>query len=355
MSPVKRISSGRAVAIPAARRAAARALARILKRDMRVALITHVNADGDGSGSEVGLWHLLAARGIRAVIANPTPYPERYRFLLRGVEHADKTPQALKHVQRADAIVVLDISDLGRLGQLGPAVAAAGVPVACIDHHATNGSLPPGPRLVDAKACATGELIYDLAHSLGWPLSPDAARALYVAIMTDTGGFRFSNTTPRCLQVAAHLLQHGVDPEQVYTEVYATSSEGRIRLIAEVLETLVVEPDRGISWVTVPVGSMNRQGVDAEDLEGVVEFARSVQGTRMALLFRQLANGRIKVSFRSVGDVDVASLAARFGGGGHRKAAGASLEGTLAAVQTTVLDAARAFVDANLAYIPSHG
>ena len=178
MSPVKRISSGRAVAIPAARRAAARALARILKRDMRVALITHVNADGDGSGSEVGLWHLLAARGIRAVIANPTPYPERYRFLLRGVEHADKTPQALKHVQRADAIVVLDISDLGRLGQLGPAVAAAGVPVACIDHHATNGSLPPGPRLVDAKACATGELIYDLAHSLGWPLPPDAARAL---------------------------------------------------------------------------------------------------------------------------------------------------------------------------------
>ncbi|MBI4503443.1 MAG: bifunctional oligoribonuclease/PAP phosphatase NrnA [Gemmatimonadetes bacterium] len=347
MPKTKRSVTGRGVSIPPARRTAARALARMLKRDLRVALITHVNADGDGCGSEVGLWHLLAARGIRVAITNPTPYPERYRFLLRGVEHADKTSQALKHVERADAIIVLDISDLGRLGQLGPAVAAAGVPVACIDHHMTDGSLPPGPRLVDAKACATGELIYDLARSLGWPLRPDAARALYVAMMTDTGGFRFSNTSPRCLQVAAHLLQHGVDPEQVYTEVYATSSEGRIRLLAEVLDTLVVEPDRGISWVTVPVGAMDRYGVDAEDLEGVVEFARSVRGTRLALLFRQLANGRIKVSFRSVGEVDVARLAAQFGGGGHRKAAGASLEGTLAAVQSTVLDAARTFVAAN--------
>src|SRR5205085_212776 len=110
-------------------------------------------------------------------------------------------------------------------------------------------------------------------------------------------------------------------------------TEGRIRLIGQVLETLVVERDQGIAWVTVPLGALERDGVDAEDLEGVVEFPRSIQGTRLAMLFRQLANGRIKISFRSVGDVDVAELAARFGGGGHRKAAGASLPGTLAEVQ----------------------
>jgi len=251
----------------------------------------------------------------------------------------------LKHIQRADAIVVMDISDLSRLGHLGPAVAASGTPVVCIDHHTTNGSLPPGPRLIDAGACATGELVYDLSMALGWKLNTEAARALYVAIMTDTGAFRFSNTSPRCLAVASNLLQHGINPEEIYSSVYATSSEGRVRLIGEVLETLVVEPERGIAWVTVPLGALDRYGVDAEDLEGVVEFPRSIRGTRLALLFRQLANGRIKISFRSVGDVDVAALAAQFGGGGHRKAAGASLEGTLAQVQSIILDAAREFVN----------
>jgi phosphoesterase RecJ-like protein len=264
------------------------------------------------------------------------------------VEHADKTAQAQKHVERADLIVVLDIADLGRLGSLGQAVASSGVPVICIDHHTTDGSLPPGPRLLDSHACATGELIYDLSQVAGWKVSPSAARALYVAVMTDTGGFRFSNTSPRCLQIAAHLLEHGLNAEDIYSSVYATASEARIRLIGEVLETLVVEGDRGIAWVTVPIGSLQRLGLDAEDLEGMVEFPRSISGTRLALLFRQLANGRIKVSFRSVGDVDVALLASRFGGGGHRKAAGASLEGSLADVQAKVLEAARAVVNGEI-------
>src|SRR2546422_3328858 len=203
------------VPIPAERVRAARAVGDVLRPGSRVALTTHVNADGDGSGSEVALWHLLAARGIRAAITNPTPFPDRYRFLLHGADHADKTPQALKHLERADAVVVLDIADVGRLGQLGSVLAASDVPVACIDHHVTDGSLPAGPRLVDPQACATGELVYDLAQSLGWSLSTDAARALYVAVMTHTGGFRHSNTTPRSVQVAAHLLPHGNQPEEI--------------------------------------------------------------------------------------------------------------------------------------------
>jgi phosphoesterase RecJ-like protein len=314
---------------------------RILKPGMKVALTTHVNADGDGVGSEVALWHLLTARGVRAAITNPTPFPERYGFLLQGNEHADKTGEAVKHLRRADAVVVLDISDVGRLGQLGQVVQDAGVPVACVDHHVSNGALPGGPRLVDARACATGELVYDLARAVGWPISTDAARALYVALLTDTGGFRFSNTSSRTLQVAAHLLTHGLDPEEIYREVYATAPEGRVRLLSEVLETLVVEHDLGLAWVTVPPGALERHGVDAEDLEGVVEFPRSIKGVRLALLFRMLANARVKVSFRSVGDVDVAQLASQFGGGGHKKAAGASLTGPLADAQVRVLAAAR--------------
>ncbi len=289
----------------------------------------------------VALWHLLTARGVRAAITNPTTFPERYAFLLRGSEHADKSQEAVKHLRRADAVVVLDISDVGRLGQLGAIVRETGVPVACVDHHASDGTLPPGPRLVDDHACATGELIYDLSRAVGWTLSPDAARALYVAVLTDTGGFRFSNTTPRALQVAAHLLGHGLDPEDIYREVYASAPEGRVRLLAEVLDTLVVEPEIGLAWVTVAPGALERHGVDAEELEGVAEFPRSIKGMRLALLFRPLANGRVKVSFRSVGDVDVAQLASQFGGGGHRKASGASLSGSLADAQARVLAVAR--------------
>ncbi len=331
----------RGVAVPAARRRAAAELVRLLKPGMRVALTTHVNADGDGLGSEIALWHMLTARGVRAAITNPTPVPERYAFLLRGHEHADKSAEAVKHLRRADAVVVLDISDLGRLGQLGRVVQEAGVAVGCVDHHASNGSLPPGPRLVDPKACATGELIYDLGRAAGWTLIPEAARALYVAILTDTGGFRFSNTSPRALQVAGNLLGIGLDPEEIYQEVYATAPEGRIRLIAEVLETLVTEHDIGLAWVTVPPGALERYDVDPEALEGVAEFPRSIKGMRLALLFRQLANGRVKVSLRSVGNVDVAQLAAQFGGGGHKRAAGASLSGTLADAQARVLAVAR--------------
>jgi len=331
----------RGVGVPEKRRRAARQLAAAVRPGMRIALTTHVNADGDGAGSEVGLWHLLAARGAKPVIVNPTPFPDRFAFLLDGADGAERSQRAVKELERADLVIVLDISDLGRLGHLGEHLARGNVPVACIDHHQSDGALPAGPRLVDATACATGELVYDLARSAEWPLSGHAARALYVAILTDTGGFRFSNTTPRALQVAAHLLDHGVDPEAVYAEVYASAPEGRVRLLAEVLDTLVVEVPPGLAWVTVPPGAMERHGVLAEDLEGIVEFPRSIRGVSIALLFREIAGGRIKVSFRGVGDVDVATLAERFGGGGHKKAAGASFEGALAAVQDTVLEAVR--------------
>src|SRR5439155_1231350 len=200
--------------------------------------------------------------------------------------------------------------------------------------------LPGGPRLVAPEAAATAELVFDFASALQWPLCPEAARALYVGILTDTGGFRFANTTPRVLRVAGTLLEHGVDPETIYESVYASAPEGRVRLTAEVLSTLVVEPERGLAWVTVPPDALQRHRATADDLDGIVEYPRSIAGVRLALLFRQLANGKVKVSFRSLGDVDVAELAHRFGGGGHRKAAGASLECSLAEAQAEALAAA---------------
>lgn len=324
-----------------ARAAAAKEIAAAIGAARTIVLTTHVNADGDGVGSEVALVHLLSALGKQVSIANPSPIPERYAFLRDPVRPSDRTGDAVKAIRAADLFLVLDIADVGRLGHLGAPLTARGIVTACIDHHRTPGTLPPGPRLLDAEAAATGELVYDLAATAGWPLSAEAARALYVALVTDTGGFRFSNTAPRALRVAASLLEHGVHPEQVYELVYATAPLGRLRLTAEVLETLFVEPEIGLSWLTVPAGAVERHGTTPDDLDGLIEMARSVQGTRLALLFRSLASGSIKVSFRSVGDVDVAVFARGFGGGGHARAAGASVAGTLDEVQRTVLAAAR--------------
>src|SRR5438093_1402777 len=270
------------VSVPPERVRAAEAVAAVLTPGRRVVLTTHVNADGDGVGSEVALWHLLTARGLRATIANPTPIPERFHFLLpEGADHSDR---AAREIAEADVVVVLDISEVSRLGDLARAITQSQA-VACIDHHVSVGSLPGGPRLVAPEAAATAELVFDFASSLQWPLCP------------------------------------------------------------EVLATLVVEPERGLAWVTVPPDALQRHRATADDLDGIVEYPRSIAGVRLALLFRQLANGKVKVSFRSLGDVDVAELAHRFGGGGHRKAAGASLEGSLAEAQAEVLAAAREYLN----------
>lgn len=325
----------------AARARAAREITAAVEAARHIVLTTHVNADGDGVGSEIALVHLLAALGKRVAIANPTPIPSRYAFLSDAVRARDRTAEGVKALRAADLVIVLDIADLGRLGHLGAPLAARGTLTACIDHHLSRGELPPGPRLLDERAAASGELVYDLAATAGWPVGAEAAQALYVAILTDTGGFRFANTSPRALRVAASLLERGVDAERVYECVYATAPAGRLRLAAEVLDTLVVEPEVGLSWLTVPAGAIERHGGTADDLEGLAEMARSIQGTRLALLFRPLASGAVKVSFRSVGELDVCELARSFGGGGHAKAAGASVAGTMDEVQAVVLAAAR--------------
>jgi phosphoesterase RecJ-like protein len=330
--------------LPPEKAALAQSFIQAFRPGQRVCLTTHVNPDGDGLGSEVGMIHLLRAHGVDAIVTNPTATPPRFSFLFQDLPGVDRTGDAVRELRRADLILVLDISDIARLGMLTGAVKERGVPVACVDHHVSAGLLPAGPRYVDPSAAATGELIFELAVGNGWPVTQAVAKALYVALLTDTGGFRFSNTRPRTLRVAADLLEAGVDAEEIYLEVYAKAPEGRPRLLADALQTLVVEPEYGLAWVTVPPGSIERHGVSSDDLDGVVEFPRSIEGVRMALLFREIAQGRVKVSLRSVGDIDVAAFAKVYGGGGHTKAAGLSLTGSLAEVQATVLRAAREYL-----------
>src|SRR5205085_11269850 len=201
----------------------------------------------------------------------------------------------------------------------------------------------------DTSACATGELVYDLACELDLQITPEIARSLYAAILTDTGAFRYSNTTPRSHAIAGELLSRGVRPEEMYQRVYASAPAGRVRLLAEVLSSLGVDERCGVAWLTMGAGSLERHGVRSEDLDGIVEHARSISGTRMALFFRDLGYGKVKVSFRSTGGVDVNAFARQFGGGGHAKASGALIVGGLADVRERVITAAREFLTAPVA------
>ena len=313
---------------------------RELRPGRKVALSTHINADGDGCGSEAALARILAQRGMGVHIVNPTPWPDLFDFLVADdvVERSADGASALKGI---DLLIVLDISDVKRLGGLADTVRTLKVPRVVIDHHIASDDPAGDILLTDTTACSTGELVYDLACEVGAEITPRVAKSLYAAILTDTGGFRFSNTTPRSHAVAADLLAGGVDPEEMYQRVYASAPAGRLRLLAEVLQTLGVDEQKGLAWLSMHAGAMEQYKVRQEDLDGIVEHARSIAGTRMAVFFRDLGHGKVKVSFRSTGGVDVNAFARRFGGGGHARASGALIAGGLDEVRERVLAEAR--------------
>ena len=257
-------------------------------------------SDGDGCGSETALVRLLSQMGIRSRIVNPTPWPDMYKFLL-GNDVPDASDLGAKALKEADLLVVLDISDVKRLGVLAEAVRRLTIPKLVIDHHLPSDEPPSTLMLTDTTACATGELIYDFATCLGLEITPDIARSLYVALLTDTGGFRFSNTTARCLTIAGQLIASGVEPEEMYARLYASIPVGRLHLLRDALATLEVDPEYGISWISVPAGAAEQYGLRSEDLEGIAEHPRSIGGTRLAVFFRDLGHDRVKASFRSTG------------------------------------------------------
>jgi bifunctional oligoribonuclease and PAP phosphatase NrnA len=333
------------LAIAPHRREAIERLSAELRPGLTVALSTHINADGDGCGSESALALLLEQRGMRVRVVNPTPWPAMFNFLLHGVE--ERSADGVRALEDIDLLIVLDISDLQRLGALADAVRALDVPRLVIDHHVP-AEEPAGSVLVtDTAACATGELIFDLACVLDLEITAPIARALYTALLTDTGGFRFSNTSPRCHAIAGQLLAAGVDPEEMYRRIYASVSVGRLYLLRDALTTLEVDTEHGLSWIALPAGALERYAVRAEELDGLAEHPRSVAGTKMAIFFRDLGHGQVKVSFRSTGEVDVNRFARRFGGGGHTKAAGALISGSLDEVRERVIAAARRYLTAD--------
>jgi len=332
------------LAIPEHRRAEADAVIEALDGLTSVVLTTHVNPDGDGCGSSLALAAWLRDRGTEAWLVCPTPYPDMYRFFVcddSWILDARST-EAAERCAAADLAVVLDTGEVPRIGRVKPMIDH--LPKLVIDHH------PPGDRpiegvsLRDPTAAATGELVYDLIASTDGPWDPVVVQGLYVAILTDTGSFRFSNSSPAAHRVAADLISRGADPEETYRKVYGTYPLRRFRLLEHVLPTLTVNADGRVAWMTVPRDVYDEMGAIPDDLEGVVDYPRGVDGVEVGLLFRETDRGATKVSFRANGDVDVNAIARSFGGGGHVKASGALVERPVPEVRDEVVKATEAAV-----------
>ncbi len=308
-------------------------------------LTTHINSDGDGCGSEVALCAWLRARGTEAFIVNPTPIPQSLRFLVPDDSWVvdARSDEAREVCDGGDVVVVLDTGEIPRIGRVRPLI--EGLETVVIDHHPKGDRPIEGVAFRDTSAAATGELVFDLMHRAGGPWPKHADLPIYVSILTDTGGFRFSNTTAICLHIVAELAERGVSPYETHRRVYGTSPRRRIRLLQSALSSLEVDERSGVAWMTVPSDEYEAVGAGPDDLEGFVDYPRSIEGVEVGLLFRTIARKGIKVSFRSNGEVDVNTLARRFGGGGHIRASGALVEGPLDEVQREVIRATREAVE----------
>lgn len=330
------------LAVPPAR---ARALAPVLERLLaarHVVLTTHVHADGDGSGSEAAVAGWLEGRGIGVRIVNPTPFPQSFAFLLHRPEVVAElgTEAGEAALAEADLFVVLDTSEAQRVGGL-----AARLPrdrTVVVDHHPAGREVVGELAVQDPAAAATGELVYDLVRLAGDEPSPQVALGAYVALVSDTGSFRYGNTTPRVHAIAAELMARGIDPELVYRRLFATAPRRRLDLLRAALDELHADEGAGLAWMVVDGEVAARLGATSEDFDGLIEHVRSIEGTEVALLFRGTPEGETKISFRSNGEADVNRIAREFGGGGHVKASGALVPGAPRDVAPRVVAAVRA-------------
>lgn len=321
------------------RRALLETLLPTLRGAERVILTTHLNADGDGTGCQAALMEFFRENGAQAWIVNPTPFPDSFRFLLGDSDRIldAGSPEALERTAAADLCVVVDTGEVNRIGRVKPMVDH--IPKVILDHHPAGDRPIEGLAFRDVTAAATGEIIFDLLEVAGGPWTRPALEGIYTAILTDTGGFRFSNSTPTAHRVIAELVERGVEPDLLHRKVYGSSPLRRVRLLERSLPSFEVSEGGEVAWMTVSRDAFRELGCLPEDIEGLVDLPREVQGVEVALLFRELEEGGIKISFRSNGEADVNAIARQFEGGGHIRASGALVRGSLEEVRPRVVAA----------------
>lgn len=280
-------------------------------------LVAHQNPDGDAVGSLLGLSIMLEKEGYSVEATWPGPFkmPGKYEFL-PGAGFL-RPPEV---VSREELVITLDCANVDRLQELEPIVSDAR-DVINIDHHPDNSDFGT-VNLVDEGASATAEILYLNAGELGIEVGLDSAICLYTGIVTDTGRFQFSNTTATTLRAAGEMVGMGVDPYKVFENVYQGDSMAYIRLSGKVMGSAVYDGEIGLVRAYLNQADLSEYGVEMEETEDLIDSIRSLKGHRIAALFKELTNGKIRVSLRSRRDVDIGSVARMLGGGGHKVAAG---------------------------------
>ncbi len=305
----------------------------------RVLVASHANPDGDAIGALIAMGLALDAAGKSVTLYNESPIPAVYRFL-GGVHRVEGR---LEPGCGYPTAVVLDCGSVERIGLEAERVARIPV-VINIDHHVTNTRFGTY-QYVDTTASATSEIVYRLIARLGIGLDRDMATALYTGILTDTGSFRFSNTSRDAFAICEALIGRGADPYRVAQHVYGKYSLGRIKLLNLALDSIEITAGGKMSLMALTREMFEETGTHPEDADGMINYARRIEDVRVAVLIREGVNGSRQngagktyhVSLRSDGSVDVAAIAAAYGGGGHLTAAGFNVESTLSDLKTAIV------------------
>ncbi|HJR19237.1 MAG TPA: bifunctional oligoribonuclease/PAP phosphatase NrnA [Actinomycetota bacterium] len=289
-----------------------------------IVLACHQGPDGDALGSMLALQLALRERGVKAQASwgsDPFVVPKHYTFLpgLDGLSPPEDVPAA------PELMVTFDCGSYERLGTLEPNAKASHALV-CVDHHATNerfGTI----NLIDPKIAASAALTYKLILKLGIPLNRDIAICLYTGILTDTGCFKYSNTTPEIHAIAGDLLGYDIPHDEIARIVYDTHPVGFLKVLALALDRAEVIPDASMIWTWVTREDLERNGIDPEDTDGLIDAVRTADVAEVAAVLKELPDGNYKVSMRAKSTADVGALCESFGGGGHALAAGYTADG----------------------------
>lgn len=316
-----------------------------VRRHGRFLLTTHIRPDCDALGSTLAMAAVLERLGKEVSIVTAFDVPRTFRFLdPRGRIKRYGRDVSLADLVGIEALLVLDTSAWAQLGEMGEVIRSLPVVKLVLDHHVTSDDL--GAELFrDTGAEATGRLVFEAAGHLGVPLDTEMAGCLFAALATDTGWFRFPSANSQTYRLASALIEAGAVPSRLYQALYENDSAGRLRLIGRAMARVQLDCQGRLIHTYLLQADFAECGAVASDSEDIINMTLSVGGTEVAVMLVEQPGGGFKVSFRSRSGLDCSAVAARFGGGGHRPAAGASLAGPLASAQKKVLDAVRAAME----------
>src|SRR5579859_3379625 len=292
----------------------------------RFVLTSHARPDGDAVGSALACCQILRAMGKHADVVLHDGVPRVYRSL----PFADQVVQSNQVVGSYDSAIILECDSIHRTRLEG----LENRFLISIDHH-VSGRPFAHVNWIDPKAVATAEMVYRLARAAGAKISPEIATCLYTAVLTDTGSFMFEGTNEHTFALARELVLAGADPARCARNVYFGHSTAKMRLLGSALSNLHREGP--LAWIWVTHEQMDSVGAKEEDCEGLVNYALSIQDVEVAAFFRELPDGRFRVSLRSKGQLNVAGVAEQFGGGGHACASGCSVDGPLSAAVARIM------------------